>query len=362
MALNLHIFDPELDKSWIRDQDNVLEGIVRLGIWQAEVESYIQFGWGFGTLDTYKTRLKPSEDFLSISNYDMKYGSFDGTVTKQGLSDRYESSFYDELTLGSKPNARISGSYVMQPYMDVVNSAILADPVGSAKLHSPYRWWTVYRTRGTFTVKYAFGGTLPYGWWIPDGLVPNYLTYPYSQPTALNVGQISSIDWNWPPAIDYHMICIEKSEFSNKWFSYKSSFDWPSTLDSGVPLDQSASIWKKFYHVGTGYQQFATIDVLNQYAVSYRIEDNIEFDGDQVVELTNRLDTRHLFKQVELDSVSGIESQFTLTTITTNGTDYSMRDYLTLGDWTSETSDVQEIIPVVGSMNFFNLQPTSWGS
>ncbi len=325
MASNLHIFDPELDKSWIRDLDNVLEGIVRLGIWQAEVESYIQFGWGFGTLDTYKTRLKPSEDFLSASNYDMKYGSFDGTVTKQSLSDRYESSFHDELTLGSIPNARISGSYVMQPYMDVVETAITADPVGSDQLHSPYRWWTIYRTRGTFTVKYAFGGSIPYGWWIPDGLLPTYLTYPYSQPIAENAAQIPSIDWNWPPAVDYHLNCIEKSEFSNKWFTYKSSFDWPTTLDTGIPLDQSTTTWKKFYHQGTGYQQFASLEVLNTYAVSYRITDNIEFDGDSVVELTNRLDTRHLFKQLELDSVCGIDSQFTLTTITQNGTDYATR-------------------------------------
>ena len=69
MTTNLHIFDPDLDENWTRDQDNVLEGIIRLGVWQCEMDFIIQFGWGYGTLDTFKSLFKSNSDLkFSLKN------------------------------------------------------------------------------------------------------------------------------------------------------------------------------------------------------------------------------------------------------------------------------------------------------
>ena len=305
MTTNLHIFDPDLDENWIRDQDNVLEGIIRLGVWQCEMDFIIQFGWGYGTLDTFKSLFKSNSDFLSISNYDVKYRSFDGSTSKQSLSDRTESSFYDDLTFGTVGNPKIPSALSLQPYIDEINLRIAERPDLAYRLISPYRWWTVYRNLGIFTVKYAFGGSLQYGWWTPQGL--EWTTYPLAQMTY---GWPSQFNIYFPPNL------IERSEFSNRWFTYKHSLDWPTVFDQGFKLDQNSDIWQNFYQIGTGYHRFASLENLNNYVVSYRYNeiDNVSFDGDSVIEVTNKLDTRSLLNPIQLDMVCGIESSiFTIT-------------------------------------------------
>lgn len=148
--MDIHVFDPELDSLWLRDQEG-RDGIIKLGSWQCEIDFSIKFGWGYGTLDSHRKRSKSSKDSFSITNFLLKHGNFDSFLTTQSYFDKVESSFYQEIQY---PTPRINGSYILQPLIDLIEQE---RPDLAYRLISPSRWWTVYRTQSTYTRRYPFG-------------------------------------------------------------------------------------------------------------------------------------------------------------------------------------------------------------
>jgi hypothetical protein len=342
--MTIHIFDPDLDNQWIINQENNLEGLLRAGVWQCEVECNLTFGWSFGTLDTYKQRQrKETLTSFHIDNFDIKYRHFDGTITKQSLLDRYESSFYEDIPIGTQNNLRINGSYILQPYIDYINQQVAIRPDLAYAHTSPYRWWTLYRTQSTFTVKYPFGGTLQTGWWAPPaqsfilsaiGLQADLINFDNEGmgfkylASDTNILYIKSSElpgdwWSEPyyppteyPLGTYPLIgFIEKSEFSLQWATYNFSYDWTLSFDSGNSLDLIRNKWKKFYCISEDFQKFATLEILATYGdlEDYTYSDNIEFDSDSVVEMSSRFDSRQMHRAVELDTCIGVESDIPFT-------------------------------------------------
>jgi hypothetical protein len=286
MAAVQHIFNPELESSWVSSVENALDGILRVGVWECETELEAAVGWGYSHLDTFKRRIRCTPwDVDSIQEFDLMSNSFDGVRIQQSLSDRANSSFSDPPTPNSLSNPRIVSSNHLEPFMAVVQADYEYRPDLAFRLKHPYRWWTLYRKRATYTVKYAFGGNLHSGWWTPPE--HDWDTYPLAI-TQLNSmrGLDAEFVFDGPPY-------VQRSEFSVQWFKYRYTFDWPIALDSGCRLDNWHTKWFQFYNVTVGYDKFNSIENLTKYdpflgdpeyrnpsefCFRYNVQENIDFE------------------------------------------------------------------------------------
>lgn len=154
-----HLFAPEKEQAWIRKQENLEDGLLRIGQWEVNIDSDGAVGLQSSCYDTYDSRtrrmngLTESDDSEGIT---LATQIFDSTRTLTFLLNRPESAFFEDLPLGTLPVNRQVASTHLQPLITSILADFAADPALAINPYDWRRYWGKYRTDSTFTVKWAF--------------------------------------------------------------------------------------------------------------------------------------------------------------------------------------------------------------
>jgi hypothetical protein len=143
--LILHTFTEEAEKDWIAQTESLGDSIVKLGRCEINVKAKLGVGFQSTTLDSW---------IQNHSEIRKPQNTFDSRCLINLAADRFESSFYQPLPLGTVPNATIVPSWFLQPILNQIQMEFSLDPSLELSTVDYRRWYGFYRTNSTFTVKW----------------------------------------------------------------------------------------------------------------------------------------------------------------------------------------------------------------